>query len=454
MKRFFYLIQFLLISGIAFAQNKNYGYISKYKTITHELLSMEERAFKQTDINYQKMYKLIDSIIDYTTQKIQKIKLETSLKNKQRALKILHTIDQSLTEFDFITYYTIERLNQALIKVEIKKENINLFEQKDRRDGNQTIYFFDYYRHSDDDSGAICMTKNRREYFYNSESNKFYRSDCDLTAFIYLGIAQVNNLPMYLVEVPKHNFIRYQINENSFINWDNNSANTFSNEDFRNGLSPTVSTQFNLEDEKKYGYLKNMTHKEVIGYHYENVARYSIENNEYEKAIEQLKLAVKNRPYSKYASEDLSSLYHSIGYKNIQERNYANSILNFQEALKINDTMQYANDNLGYALIRMNRLDEGKKFIDISIKLGNNNPAYSSRNLGLYCFYKNDFDCSKEHYLDAFNLAKKYVDFLDYHYAELLLKLGKLDKAIEHLKIAAEKGEFDAKEKLNDLTKN
>ncbi|NME70222.1 hypothetical protein [Flammeovirga aprica] len=294
--------------------------VFKKHSIAHQLLELEEKAFEHQNIDYKNMYSIIDSVIKISSIKITAILNNDSLIDEKTAIKIFEAIDETLIELDFITFIRIERLNQALLKTIIPKESLKFYKQKDRRVGNQTYYYFTIF-----DGGAICMTEKRLNHFQSSNSNSYYRIDCDLGAYLYLAVAEVNDLPIYLVEVPGHNFLRFQLNSNEYVNWDNNVANTFSNDDYKNGMSPTVSEEFLDMEASLNHYLENMNNDEVIGYHLENVARYSIENSELAQAEKQLIKSIQLRPYSASARNELAWMY--LTEKEFRNKEYAKMAL-------------------------------------------------------------------------------------------------------------------------------
>ncbi|MDO5970873.1 hypothetical protein Q4Q35_13755 [Flavivirga aquimarina] len=153
------------------------------------------------------------------------------------------------------------------------------------------------------------MTKENLEYFKNNPSNNYCRMDCDLGALIYVSIGQLNNLKMHLVETNGHNFVRYEYSDKKYINWDNNSAQIFTDVEFQKGLTPSSSSTLTEDEIKKGHFLQNMPIEEIIGYHYTNTSRLAKENLKITKALEHLKQAVKIRPYSPLALNNLSWLY-------------------------------------------------------------------------------------------------------------------------------------------------
>jgi len=146
-----------------------------------------------------------------------------------------------------------------------------------------------------------------------------------------------------------------------------------------------------------------------------------------------------------------SVVYNNIGYYLILKGDIGGSIKYFKKVLEINPNFGYANDNLGYALIRTGCLEEGKSYIEKAFRTGNNNVAYSNRNLALYYQEKGETELAEKHYKKSFQNMTIPVDLLEYHYSEFLIGLGQRDKGMEYLKKACEKGETEAIKRMNEI---
>lgn len=59
-----------------------------------------------------------------------------------------------------------------------------------------------------------------------------------------MSIGEVLNFPINMVEVPDYNFVRCEFEDKTYVNWDNNSGQTFTDDYFRKGLTPTSSSVF------------------------------------------------------------------------------------------------------------------------------------------------------------------------------------------------------------------
>ena len=52
--------------------------------------------------------------------------------------------------------------------------------------------------------------------------SRIRRFDCDTGSFIYLSIAEELDLPLTLVEIPDHNFVRWRLPDGGHLDWDTN----------------------------------------------------------------------------------------------------------------------------------------------------------------------------------------------------------------------------------------
>jgi tetratricopeptide (TPR) repeat protein len=149
-----------------------------------------------------------------------------------------------------------------------------------------------------------------------------------------------------------------------------------------------------------------------------------------------------------------ADVYNNLGYYNIRLKNYEESVSYFKSSIKIIPDYGYANDNLGYALIQLGKLEEGKEFLEKALKTENNDIAYNYRNYALYYQAKGELNKTEYYFKKSFEFITDPVDLLEYHYADFLIKNGDTEKGLEFLKKAVDKGEPEAIEKLNKIKKN
>lgn len=155
-------------------------------------------------------------------------------------------------------------------------------------------------------------------------------------------------------------------------------------------------------------------------------------------------------------SEDyilISTVYNNIGYWQLKLNLIEESIENFEKALQLRPDFPYANDNLGYALILQNNLDKGFEYLQKALKTKKNDLGFSYRNHGVYFHKKGELKKAKEHFELAFRYEKIPIDFLEFHYAELLFDIGKKEKAMIFLEKSINNGDKVAIEKFNTINK-
>ncbi|MFT3923271.1 MAG: hypothetical protein QM778_12125 [Myxococcales bacterium] len=88
--------------------------------------------------------------------------------------------------------------------------------------------------------------------------------DCDLGAVLYMSSAARHDWPLVLVEVPKHNFVRWVFADGTHFNWDVNIAESVSDQAYRAGQAGPA---FDAIQEREAGYLQGMSERAVLGYY-------------------------------------------------------------------------------------------------------------------------------------------------------------------------------------------
>lgn len=145
-------------------------------------------------------------------------------------------------------------------------------------------------------------------------------------------------------------------------------------------------------------------------------------------------------------------VYNNIGYYLLRLKKYEESIPYFTQALENAPNYGYACDNLGCALILSGQPELGKKWLGRALKTGNNDDAYSFRNLALYHQQRNEMELAEANFSKAFKHAAPQVDLLEYHYAEFLFVQGKMDEGMTYLKLAVDKNEPEAIQRMKEFS--
>lgn len=148
-----------------------------------------------------------------------------------------------------------------------------------------------------------------------------------------------------------------------------------------------------------------------------------------------------------------ADVYNNLGYYNIRLKNYVEAVNYFKSSIEIIPDFGYANDNLGYTLIQLGKLEEAKHYLEKALETKNNDIAYTNRNLALYYQAKGEMDKASEFFKKSFESLTEPVDLLEYHYSDFLIQNGETEKGLEFLNKAIEKGEPEASEKMEILKK-
>ena len=164
-----------------------------------------------------------------------------------------------------------------------------------------------------------------------------------------------------------------------------------------------------------------------------------IRNYKYEAAT--LKL---NEIVSIKAVSFISYVYERLGYIQIREEKYEESICHFQKALEIEKNNFIARDNIAYALIKTGNLKEGKKHIDKSVALAVRDMASIYRNLALYHWAKGNIEEAEDNFALSFESISVPVFLLEQDYSEFLLAKGEKEKSNKYLQLSLKKREPEA----------
>ncbi len=288
------LILIILISFTETNAQDNMRYSCRYSTTSHRLLRLEEKYSKLLAVEknsfYDPMYQKIDLLIDSAKIRLKKIISKDSIIPYDIALKILATIDSILTEQYFLVCIKVEKLSDALTS-------------KSRKDFKCVEYLQGY----------------RSEFVKIHPTSKYYGIDCDLGAFLYLSIGEMLKLPLYVVEVPGHNFIRWQFPDKTYINWDNNSGKSYSDDAFRQGDTPTISKSFTPKEERLNHFLTNLSQNDITGYYLSIIAIELSHQGRYSETEQLYLQAIAYRPYDALSSNNLSWMYVTVAqFKNAE----------------------------------------------------------------------------------------------------------------------------------------
>jgi tetratricopeptide (TPR) repeat protein len=215
-------------------------YKPKYNTIAHRILDLESEV---TNVD-ESMYQLVDTLIDEGRTKIRLPSVSTERDERRRQVgTILLTIDDILIRHNFI--YPRNR-----------KEDWTLL----LSDGLTPK------RLAGPELEAILAQRhNVRRLDRINREKPFYLVDCDTASYLYLAIGEVLGLPLSMVDLPEHNFIRWSFDRQSYLNWETMYGSFRSNSEYRLFIGDDDLAE---ELYNRRVYLVAMTPEEVMGYCY------------------------------------------------------------------------------------------------------------------------------------------------------------------------------------------
>ena len=90
--------------------------------------------------------------------------------------------------------------------------------------------------------------------------------DCDLGSLIFVAAGERLGLPIQMAEIPDHAYIRWSLGSERFLNWDVNTARSYSDADFAEG-TPTSSGCRECRRQHDDGLFMPMSPSDVESYH-------------------------------------------------------------------------------------------------------------------------------------------------------------------------------------------
>lgn len=255
-------------------------YLPKYYTVVHKLLDVEKSVADVTPM----MYSIMDSLIDEA--RISLHKPPKNLNQDQARLfaeDALKTIDCILLRHGFVYpgHGAVQLLSDGLGPTMYKDGN-DLLELK-----NQAANI-------------------RRRAFINARGNgPFYVVDCDIGSYLYIAIAQVMDYPLQLVDIPNHNFVRWELGSGQYLNYE--TMEGFATDDNYYLKNWQIPKKF----AGKAGILLSMNDQEMMAYHDASVAMAWSWKHNYEKMIEYYLRSISMDPTRALSFNNLA-WYYSI----------------------------------------------------------------------------------------------------------------------------------------------
>jgi hypothetical protein len=222
-----------IVTSAADAQSRDSLSAEVPRTLVHELIALDS----EVTVVPQEKYDLLNSVIGKALQRIRYDPAAIDL--RQQARDILLTIDDILIRHNFLQPTVesdlTETMSDALTPRNLAPEEIQ----------HQLLYHSNSRR-----SGRIDLLK------------PIFYVDCDIGSFFYIAIAEQLGIDLRLVEVPRHNFVRWHFSENDYLEWE-----TILGEEIPQGAYQTGGLVTDRQISQRI-YLASMNRNELLGYYY------------------------------------------------------------------------------------------------------------------------------------------------------------------------------------------
>ncbi len=164
------------------------AYTAKYATIGHEVLDQDKRAEQFPDSIFRRPDDVIDAV--------KAAQIDSNCRTVDEARVALTKIESVIGIANFvcsIPYYLVHSFSDGLFRKPL-------------------------------DQNLIGTPENalRDPHLLANLDEDFSHVDCDIGALLYLSAGEVIGIPLQMVEVPRHNFVRWRLPSGVHINWDTN----------------------------------------------------------------------------------------------------------------------------------------------------------------------------------------------------------------------------------------
>jgi len=134
----------------------------------------------------------------------------------------------------------------------------------------------------------------------------FYVVDCDTASFIYLAIAEILNYPLHLVDIPMHDFVRWEIEGGKSINYETMDGAVTDDAYYRKYWG--IPNKFVGVG----GVLNSMTKEEAFAYHDAAVAVAWSWRGNYSRMTEYYLRSISRDPSRAFAANNLAWYYAAV----------------------------------------------------------------------------------------------------------------------------------------------
>jgi len=271
-----------------YLEEQDVAYRTKCTSIGHRILKEDQRAESVPN----SIFKRLDTIILRVQNEITVDNITTI----NEAKSILERIEQVVTTSNFvcsIPYYLVQSFGDGLLP---------------RKLDERLIY--------------AAENELRRPYITAHANEMFSHVDCDLSSLLYLCIAEALHIPLRMVELPGHNFIRWRLNNYTHLNWDTNYGfNRFTDNEYAAHYGVKADQIVNGT------YLLDLSTDNVEGY-FSFVRGITFQSaKKFHESINEYRVAITKYPQSPAARNNIAWLF--VSDKSVQQ------IVTKEEALEL-----------------------------------------------------------------------------------------------------------------------
>ncbi len=160
--------------------------------------------------------------------------------------------------------------------------------------------------------------------------------DCDTFSFLYLAIGDVLNLPLRIVSLPEHTFIRWEFEDGAYCNWETTANAVWTDDDYVNWYNNTHADTLTVDD------LRPVARDEVLFLAHYNLGNTFMQQHRYDAAIAHYSASLDINP-------DYANAYYQRGQVWYVSGNYEQAIADFSQVLVRNSKDINARLNRGSA---------------------------------------------------------------------------------------------------------
>jgi tetratricopeptide (TPR) repeat protein len=254
------------------------NYVRKYNTIAHKFLDEETGAGNVT----LSMYAILDTIISEAAAELAPYPNSMNEQAERSfAVQSLKSIDCILLRNGFV--YPGRGLVQLL------------------SDGlEDTMYDVPVYLEE-----LKVQTHNirRRRFIEDRGAGPFHVVDCDVASYIFLAVAEVMGYPVFLVEIPRHNFIRWKFASGGYLNFE--TMDGFATDDAYYTSGWFIPAKF----AGRGGILETMSGAQAVAYHQASVAIGWAWKGNVERMVESYRRSIATDATHPFALNNLAWFY-------------------------------------------------------------------------------------------------------------------------------------------------